>query len=209
MFEDYIFVPLDVPKLEFDRNRLLNFYDSKKVRITEGLAAPLNFPWNIVFLWERGATTWNEYALDYFPNLLEVFDQLPHLSIDNVALLEQLMEVKVHCDVSKEPYPDLGPASYRCMLINDEPSNTFYFRKGVRWEDNLGDSFMFPYWPETSNFFAMNNYNSMHGSFMLRRPESRKIMLTVWGRVDREKHFKLIARSIEKYNTYVIKASDA
>ena len=31
----------------------------------------------------------------------------------------------------KEIDVKLGPSSYRCMLINDEPGRTFYFKQGI------------------------------------------------------------------------------
>ena len=201
MYENYFFIPLDIPKLEFDRDKLLEFYDENKYRLTDPVCEPLGNPWNILWLWDRGEIIFNEKVEKLFHNLYFVFGQLPHYYINNVALLEQVSEVKAHCDVSKEIDVTLGPSSYRCMLINDEPKKTFYFKRGVRWDGTLQNEEIYPTLPKETNFFAINNHNAMHGSHM---PTQRKIILTVWGKVRELKHRNLLARSVEKYKEYCL-----
>lgn len=203
MYKDYFFVPLDVPKLEFDRNELLEFYDTNKVHLIDPVSEPLGNPWNIVWLWDRGEIIFNDKVSRLFPNLFEVFGVLPHNYINNIALLEQVAEVKPHCDVSKEIDVELGPSSYRCMLVNDEPTKTFYFKRGVRWEGTLQDKEIYPTLPKDTNFFAINNYNAMHGSHM---PTQRKIMLTIWGQVSPMRHYTLLQRSEKRFQEYCLRA---
>lgn len=204
MYENYYFIPLDIPRLEFDRERLLDFYDEKKIRLIDPVSEPLGNPWNIVWLWDRGDTIFQKEISALFVNLYEVFNHLPHKYINNIALIEQVLEVKAHSDVSKETDTTLGPSSYRCMLINDEPNKTFYFREGIRWEGTLQDKEIYPTMPKTTNFFAINNYNAMHGSHM---PTKRKILLTVWGKVDQSKHYDLLQRSVKKYEEFCLKCN--
>ncbi|NJO60965.1 MAG: hypothetical protein HC836_22725 [Richelia sp. RM2_1_2] len=207
MFNNYYFVPLDVPKLLYNRSALLTFFDNNKYRVDDPVSKPLDDPWNIVWLWRRGSNNFESFVETLFPNLIEIFNCLPHYYINNVALLEQVIEVKPHCDVSKENSIDLGPSSYRCMLINDEPNSTFYFKEGVRWQGNLRDTEIFPTMPCDTNFFAINNHITMHGSHTLTKSTSRKIMLTVWGNVDITKHIALLDKSIKKYKEYCLQCN--
>lgn len=199
MFKNYYFIPLDVPILEYNRDKILLFFDKNKHRMIDPISEPLNNPWNILWLWKRNAVIFEDFVSELFPNIFNVIGSLPHDYINNIALLEQVIDVKPHCDVSKEIDVELGPSSYRCMLINDEPEHTFYFREGVRWQNTLQDTEIYPKLPKSTNCFAINNYITMHGSHMPISSKSRKIMLTIWGNVHPMKHYNLLNRSVKKY----------
>ena len=207
MFDDYYFIPLDIPLLEYNRNEILTFFDNNKVRVDDPVSEPLGQPWNIVWLWKRDQVIFENFVEGLFHNIYDVFGELPHDYINNVALLEQVIDVKPHCDVSKEVNVGLGPSSYRCMLLNDEPNSTFYFREGIRWKDTLQTKEIYPVLPANTNCFTINNYITMHGSHMPTNPLSRKIMLTVWGNVHKLKHYNLLKRSIEKNKEFCLQCN--
>ena len=205
MFEEFYFVPLEVPKLELNREKFLDYFDTHKEHCVDDVSAPLDHPWNIVWAKPRNSD-WTNDIKKLFPQIIEAVENLPFYEINNIAFLEQNSEVKLHSDVSKESDPLLGPSTYRCMLINDE-RETFYLREGIRIEGTLKDEIHFPEFPEDKNFFCVNNYRSMHGAFIAKCPNSRKIIMAIWGKVIPEQHLKLIDKSITFNHKYCLQVT--
>lgn len=202
MYEDIIFVPLDLPPLEFDRNELLGWFDARKARGMEEYVKKIGYPWNVV--WLKSPEHQPELLESPIRNLSSALSLLPHIEIKRIYLLEQLIEVPHHRDVSREDRVELGPSTYRNMLINDALDSTFYYHRGTEWRGNLDTSSpIFPKFPPDTTWFAHNNFNSQHGSFM--PPEgARKVILCFWGVVDSLSHLALIEKSRQKYPEYVL-----
>lgn len=199
--QDLIFVPLDLPKIEFDRATLEQWYDSNKTRGMEEYVASIGYPWNVVWLRDEDrGLEWHVNIEEIFPNLMTTMALLPHMIFRKVYILEQVIDVAPHRDVSREDDLGLGPSTYRSMLINDDPE-TFYYYKGT--EKGPTDTPIFPKFPEERMWFCHNNYTSRHGAF-LPKPPNRKLIFCVWGHVQRKAHEDLIARSYEKYKEWAI-----
>lgn len=209
---DYVFVPIDVPKIDFDRTELCAWFDSKKAEVDKeryDFIKPIDFPWNVVQIrpdWlkpkadEIPGSGWEPEFIERFPNFKEVIENLPFDKIIRVYILEQFKEVLPHKDVSKEKDPLLGPSTFRCPIVFDEPGSTFYFIKDSDPAAEIYPSFPdnHPYW------FCMNNYTAKHGS----HPPSlgkRKLMLCIWGEVNVTKFVNFISDNISKYSEYCIK----
>ena len=200
MFDDFIFVPLDLPQIEFDRSEFLDWFDARKTRGMEEYVRKIGYPWNVV--WLKSPEHQPELLDSPLRNLPECLGELPHIEIKRLYLLEQLIEVPHHRDVSREDRVDLGPSTYRNMLINDALDSSFYYLRGTDYRQNLESTPIHPKFPDDTRWFAHNNFTSHHGSFMP-RPEQRKVLLCVWGTVDPDAHFNLLGRSRAKYEEYV------
>lgn len=201
MYENLIFVPLDLPPLDFDRTELLEWFDSRKTRGMEEYVKKIGYPWNVV--WLLSPEYQPELLGSPIRNLDMALQGLPHKTFQRIYLLEQLIEVPHHRDVSREDRVELGPSTYRNMLINDALDSTFYYRRGTEYRGNLEETPIFPRFPPDTRWFVHNNYNSHHGSFM--PPEgARKLILCFWGQVDSLNHLALIEQSRQKYLEYVL-----
>lgn len=199
MFESLIFLPLDLPKLEFNREILLTWYDRNKTRGYEEYVKSIGYPWNVIWLRDLDKNLeWRDDLDQVFPNLQQVLAHLPHETIRKMYVLEQVIDVEPHRDVSREDDPELGPSTYRAMLINDY-SKTLYYLRGA--ETDPGESPLYPKFPEPGMWFVHNNFSSRHGAKMP-PAGARKLILCVWGRVDKQKHIELVGRSYTHYGNW-------
>ena len=54
-----------------------------------------------------------------------------------------------------------------------------------------------------TKWFAINNYDALHASDLPTAPD-RKIIMTISGTLDYEKHKVILQRSLQKYKDYII-----
>ena len=197
--QKFIFVPLDLPAISFDRNALLDYYDREKYALDSSkyhFLASLYYPWYCLHLKQNNQ--WNWPFMKQFPDFMVKLIALPFLK-SSIGILEQRKVVMAHKDQSRDIAEHLGPSSFRCPIIFDEPDNTFYFIKDKNPRKKIAPSFP----TDHSKWFAMNNYNAMHGSYMT-SPGKRKLMLCVWGIVDPDRYSSLVLHSILKYRDHCI-----
>ncbi|MFA5489571.1 MAG: hypothetical protein WC284_10175 [Candidimonas sp.] len=203
---DIVYTPLDLPKLIVDRDVICNYYDERKTVADNDFLEKVNYPWWVVHIrpdWikpkknEIHGSGWDEDFRTLFPNVVDVVESLPFSFINRVYLLEQLKEVPPHKDISKETDPTLGPSTFRCPIVHEDPENTFYFIRDGHDEE------LYPRLPDETNWFSMSNYTAKHGSHIPSQGK-RKLMMCVWGKVDVEKYKNLINRSVNRYSEYVI-----
>ncbi len=196
-----IFLPLEIPPLEFNRRSLETWYDANKTRGMEEYVAKIGYPWNVVWLRDEDkGIEWREDIETIFPNFYNCLSYLPHQIFRKVYILEQVIDVEPHRDVSREDDESLGPSTYRAMLINDDPE-TFYYLRGPNKDDDMTRHY--PTFPRPGMWFVHNNYNSRHGARMPVLP-NRKLIFCVWGNVERAPHEKLVEISYEKYQEYAL-----
>ncbi len=191
MFESLIYLPVAVPRLEFDPIQLCEWYDQNKTRGYEEYVKSIGYPWNVIWLrdLDKGLVERAD-TLSMFPNFYQCLQTLPHVTIRKMYILEQVIDVEPHRDISREDDPSLGPSTYRCMLLG-QPKSLYYLRGA---EVEPGESPLYPKFDIPGEWFVHNNHNSRHGA--IKPPDGqRKLILCVWGVVDRDKHFELLARS--------------
>jgi hypothetical protein len=195
----YVFVPLDLPTIEFDRNQLCEYYDQHKIILNQpeyDNLVGLHWPWYGLHI--KRNNEWNTDFCNTFKDFFPKLSMLPFIQC-KIGILEQFKPVLPHKDESRDPTQHLGPTSFRCPIIFDEPFSTFYFLK-----DNNPAVEIYPTFPpEHSRWFAMNNYNAMHGSHMPSQGK-RKLMLCIWGWVYAPEFLDLITRSIDLYKDYCL-----
>lgn len=195
----YVFVPLALPPVSFDRDELCTWYDSNKHilgTVGDDTRKGLHYPWYCANI--KSGPAWNQSFIGRFPQFQPVLAQLPFLYC-RIGILEQRMEVVPHKDESRDPDSWLGPTSVRCPIIFDEPERTFYFIK----DDETNREIVPTFPPAQGRWFAMNNYNAKHGSHMT-SPGCRKLMLCFWGKVDPAPFTELLKQSIDLYADYCI-----
>jgi hypothetical protein len=197
--EKYVFVPLDLPTIEFNRDELCAYYDQHKIILDQpeyDNLVGLHWPWYGLHI--KRSDEWNQDFCNTFRNFFPILSMLPFVQC-NIGILQQFKPVLPHKDESRDLYKDLGPTSFRCPIIFDEPASTFYFLK-----DSDPTVEIYPTFPVGhSRWFAMNNYNAKHGSHMPSLGK-RKLMLCIWGVVNPASFTSLINRSINLYKDYCI-----
>lgn len=208
----YLLVPLDIPKIQIDRRKLIDFFDTNKEIARNDFLKAIDFPWYILHLRIQGETPkageipgsrWSNSARNEFQELISLIETLPFQHIERVYILEQLKDVIPHQDVSREEDPSLGPSTFRFPLINDTPETTFYILRGSKKTGDLSTEEIYPVLPPDTQWFGMNNYLASHGSH-LPQGDSRKLMLCIWGKVQREQWLDLLSKSIKKYRNYCV-----
>ena len=205
MFEEIIFTPLDISRLDLDRQKIIEFCDKRKYRDMDWMRTDI----------KKYSEPLNEDFKSLFPNAELILRSLPFEDFDNslhIHFYDQVVTNRPHQDpITKlQNSCDLGPASYKNFVIRDK-IDTFYLlpnstNQDVIQYDNRPVTYLnpvFPLMPDDTNWFAINNHKGYHGSF-LAPPEYRKITMFFVGPVNRNKHFELINRSIEKYKDYII-----
>ena len=128
-----------------------------------------------------------------FPDLEKLLNALPFKQIGVAGFLRQLNEIPLHVDTPDHTNP-MEPRRY-LVYMTDLQYNTFYLNDGQRdYNITLNDDY---------RVFAYNNTDIQHGA---RPPTGLKILLSVVGILDHDKHNELIQRSIAKFPNQVIRS---
>jgi hypothetical protein len=203
--KDIILMPIDLPKLNLDRQKVLEYFDARKLPHQDW--AWVNFkPMNKPI---------DPDLLKLFPDLDEKLRALPLLDYENNGhfdFREQIVNNKPHQDPIAKSLADgeLGPTAYKNLVMRDM-LETFYVLPTssnpdiVQYDQRPRNllSPVFPVLPSDTDWFVLNNHVGYHGSFMA-PAEYRKITMFIAGRLDTDKHLELITRSVEKYKDYII-----
>jgi hypothetical protein len=205
MYENIIFLPLDLPKLNLDIEKVMSYFETKKYLDQDWLRADI----------KKYSESLDDEFEKIFPGIDKTLRSLPFFDYDNqlnIHLYNQIKYNRPHQDpITKKKNPlEFGPASYKNWIIRDK-LETFYLlpnstNPDIVQYDNRPISSMnpvFPLIPDDTDWFALNNHNGYHGSILAPK-EYRKITLFFAGPLDKEKHFDLLERSIHKYQSYIV-----
>jgi len=200
-----ILLPIDLPKLELNRGKVLEYFDARKERHQD---------WNWVNFKKTNQPI-DPALLEIFPDLDEKLREIPFLDYDNNGhfdFREQFVNNKPHQDPIAKIVAgnNLGPTAYKNLVMRDV-LETFYVlpnstnpdivQYDARSREKLNP--VFPILPDTTDWFVLNNHLGYHGSFLAPK-EYRKITMFIAGKLDSTKHLELLNRSIEKYKDYII-----
>tara|TARA_B100000085_G_scaffold99401_1_gene90457 strand:- start:4142 stop:4729 length:588 start_codon:yes stop_codon:yes gene_type:complete len=134
--------------------------------------------------YESGEVKWN------VPELKPILEYYPG-EVTHAQVLNQKASIVAHKDtpiLRKQPEPN----GFK-ILLNNVLEKSFYVKvKGKRMHIKL---------PETTNCFAINEHDILHGATM---PKNKKYIVSCFGIIDETKHKNLITRSIKKYGDYAI-----
>lgn len=127
-----------------------------------------------------------------FPSIANCIRALPFKQLTVSGMLYQMGEIPPHKDAEDLRKPT-EPRRYT-IYLTDPKYNTFYFST-----DEHGDNKMYP--NLVTPCFAFNNTDVYHGALATKRP---KIILTMAGIIDNDKHKKLLDRSLKRYKEYAL-----
>lgn len=200
-----ILLPIDLPKLELNRDKTLEYFDARKERHQD---------WNWVNF-KKSNQPIDPALLELFPDLDKKLRAIPLLDYDNGGhfdFREQFLNNKPHQDpIAKSLAGDnLGPTAYKNLVMRDV-LETFYVlpnstnpdivQYDARSREKLNP--VFPVLPDTTDWFVLNNHLGYHGAFLAPK-KYRKITMFIAGKLDPIKHLELLNRSIKKYKDYII-----
>lgn len=194
-----LYTPLDLPEMTVDREDFISWHEANRKRDRGGHADNFISPWLISFAYhiDRG---WNQELLKIIPNLKNIVEnELPFSTIRYINFLEQKLPCALHRDKTSQPEIDSQdqPNSYKAYMVYDEP--LMYFQK----EKDVPNKLYINHPNHLTKWFAVNNYDALHASD-LPTGTVRKIIMTISGTLDKEKHRAILNRSLEKYKDYVI-----
>jgi hypothetical protein len=205
---DLKFLPLDLPYVTCDAEKIKNFMDLNSTRINYSWTEKVQQPWNHVIVRspkfkdntaQIPGSGWREDFKIEFPEVVNAVERLPYLKILYVYLFEQCIEVAPHFDhLGKNLNVDLEPASYRINLLMED-QQAFYICNDIECS-----SFTHPQFPLYTNTWVFSNKETMHGSIM---PENgkRKILLIIGsGVLDESLHLELLKKSFIKYQNFIL-----
>jgi len=199
-----ILMPIDLPKLSLDREKVLEYFDVRKIPHQD---------WNWVNF-KPADKLLDPDLSKIFPNLNEQLQALPLMDYksSHFDFREQVVNNRPHQDPIARTLADgnLGPTAYKNLIMRDM-LETFYVlptssNPNIQLYDNRPKELLspvFPILPNDTDWFVLNNHVGYHGSF-LAPVEYRKITMFIAGKLDAVKHLEIINRSIEKYKDYII-----
>lgn len=196
-------------------NKLLEWHDSNKKRLANPGAVALRQPWEASTIRDFyinmlnpvkvvDSIPGNPWSFDFtqkFPELISVFNSLPFLQIERILLLQNTKFCDSHNDQSKFLYNEasLEPCNYRMTLRGSKVSKGFFVQPKPfkHWgsEDALKNQGLpVYYWDAKPGYWwTLNNFCCQHGSDW--KPGDDKVILSIQGTPDPEKHLELLKNS--------------
>jgi len=194
-----LYTPIDLPEMIIDRQEFIKWHEANRKRDQGGHAENFVSPWLISFAFhiDRG---WNKDIQNVIPNLKSLVEnELPFSNIVYINFLEQKLPCMLHRDKTSQPEIDFKdqPNSYKAYIVYDKP--LMYFQK----KKDVPEKIYIDHPNHLTKWFAINNYDALHASDLPTAPD-RKIIMTISGSLDYDKHRIILERSLQKYKDYII-----
>lgn len=180
-----------------DINELVEWHDRFKKRLKGDGADQLDNPWLATQPCNNG--DWMISFRMRFGGVVEHIKSLPFDEILRVSIIESTEAVAPHQDLSRDSV-SVEPSSYRCFLLTD---NKFWLAPALESEQTgtpkrITRDPHYKYYPkpDLGQWWVMNNHNSIHGCDANTVPNSRKIIVSIWGSVNPVEHMKLLKNSV-------------
>jgi hypothetical protein len=194
-----LYTPADLPEMKVDTNEFIKWHEANRKRDAGGHADNFISPWLISFAYHKDRG-WNSDFLKVIPNFQDIlYNHLPFTDVTYVNFLEQKIHCQLHRDKTSQPIIDSQdqPNSYKAFMFYDKP--LMYFQK----ERHIEDKIYIKHPNQLTRWFVINNYDALHASDLPTSPD-RKIIMTISGILDIDKHREILKRSLEKYKDYII-----
>ena len=215
--DDLLFLPLDIPPIP-DKQLILDafrgteryvWWDEQILLGNKDYTKPLGYP-----------EPWNECASSYQSLIKHIETYLPFEWFSFVRLARAHKPVGLHIDDNFEvpPFPhhkaitkelkshhlDNEPIGYRIILSGSR--DTFYFCKDIdlTYQNHPIQKKHYVKIPESTDFFLIKNYQQPHG-VDTNEDDNDRIVGFLLGKVNVTEHKNLIARSLQRYNDYVLR----
>ena len=199
-----LYTPLDLPALDFDREEFIKWHEIKRYKNKNNInydRKDFIAPWlnSFAYHYDYG---WCNRFLKVIPNFQDIlYNHLPYTDITYVNFLEQKIPCQLHQDVGSRPDREDEPGAYKAFMVYDAP--LMYFQEGET-KDTIKEEKLYINHPNhLTKWFAINNYDAYHAADLPAEGQ-RKIIMTILGKLDKEKHQLILQRSVEKYKDYLI-----
>ncbi|MBO01932.1 MAG: hypothetical protein CMG35_04765 [Candidatus Marinimicrobia bacterium] len=195
-----MYTPIDLPEMKVDRDEFIKWHESKRKRNQDNIAySTKDFiaPWLVSFAFHKDYGWCNRF-LKVIPNFQDIlYNHLPYNDVVYVNFLEQKIPCQLHQDVGSRPDKEDEPGSYKAFMVYDKPLMYFQEKRDVE------DKIYINHPNHLTKWFAINNYDALHAADLPKSPD-RKIIMTILGKLNKEKHQEILKRSLEKYKDYTI-----
>ena len=195
-----LYTPIDLPEMEVDRQEFITWHEANRKRNANNIGhSTKDFiaPWLVSFAYKK-ESGWNDSLLKVIPNLKNIVENyLPFTDITYINFLEQKIPCQLHQDVGSRPDKEDEPGSYKAFMVYDKPLMYFQEKRDVE------DKIYINHPNHLTKWFAINNYDALHAADLPKSPD-RKIIMTILGKLNKEKHQEILKRSLEKYKDYTI-----
>ena len=195
-----MYTPIDLPEMKVDRDKFIKWHESKRKRNQDNIAySTKDFiaPWLVSFAFHKDYGWCNRF-LKVIPNFQDIlYNHLPYNDVVYVNFLEQKIPCQLHQDVGSRPDKEDEPGSYKAFMVYDKPLMYFQEKRDVE------DKIYINHPNHLTKWFAINNYDALHAADLPKSPD-RKIIMTILGKLNKEKHQEILKRSLEKYKDYTI-----
>ena len=195
-----MYTPIDLPEMKVDRDEFIKWHESKRKRNQDNIAySTKDFiaPWLVSFAFHKDYGWCNRF-LKVIPNFQDIlYNHLPYNDVVYVNFLEQKIPCQLHQDVGSRPDKEDEPGSYKAFMVYDKPLMYFQEKRDVE------DKIYINHPNHLTKWFAINNYDALHAADLPKSPD-RKIIMTILGKLNKEKHQEILTRSLEKYKDYTI-----
>ena len=209
-YKDVIWTPIDLPILDIDLDIVNNLWKHTDfLKINPQCSYGCRYGAGLVlFLVENGFTQptqsspWFDWVEKYIPHVKEFILKLPFKSIRQCSFVQPPSSTLPHYDepINMVPYlQDGAPCQYRIRWskVTNPENEVFFMTK------DSGKTKVYPVLPTTTNTFVYDGSVWEHGADKGFDSDDR-MQLIISGIVDKEKHHRLLDKSIEKYKDWVI-----
>jgi hypothetical protein len=227
MYEDYAYIPLDVPAPPVDITELQRFVQSRceQCAFTDNRIRwvlyharkpvfdhePLLYAQDPRFeqLTPDTRFVWDPCFGRSFRALAEWFETLPFTNLQGLTLTTQTDHIRDHMDIFGhnnsasyyEHHRDMEPCYYRMILCHsdDEISRkrSFYVTQ------EYGGAKRYVNLPDDTSLIALSSSCCYHGA--THNPGHYKTTAVLYGDLDRGAHLELLKRSLDRYGDYALR----
>jgi hypothetical protein len=205
------FMPLDLPLFDHKDTVLAKF---------DALAKKKFFFWHEVELTARDydkpfqdANDWNDIAVNQFPEIINYVEM--HFPFDHIVyakLIRANKDVAPHVDNNFVDIPEKGGYQFNLITqeyldhqLTTEPCGYRMILNGNRASlyltETVYDTKRYCVVPDTTDCFVLKTNDSLHGVDRMEGDDSR-LLLFVIGKLNKERHFRLLERSHDRYESY-------
>lgn len=200
-----LFLPIDLPKLSLDRDKVLEYFNLKKEPHQD---------WNWVNFKKYNQPI-DADLVNIFPGIETCLRALPFTDYDNnlhIDFREQVVYNRPHQDPIAKSLVDssLGPTAYKNLVMRDKLESFYLLPQSTnptitQYDTRPFSEFnpVYPELPEETDWFVINNHIGYHGSLLV-PPKYKKITMFFAGPIDESRHLEMIQRSFEKYKNYIV-----
>jgi len=149
--------------------------------------------WNNRYTNDNIEPIWDTDFKYNFPECILFLHSLPFKKITHINLLEQIKDIPLHIDYHSHEKVYKNQLCYKWLILRGE-EDSFYIET-----HNKQIKFINP--PNNYHCFCIQESRTKHGAI---KKNKEKLIMSIFGELDTEKHKKIIEISNEKFNEHCI-----